>query len=123
MNRTRKTKAKAEIKTSSSVARDQAVVRKSSAENGEVGHTELTEALRRAGGDTEVIPVVEESLRVGRRSVETGKVRSKTEFRRKPAADRDPRTVLGNLVFHDGQLFAQSATEFIDARYWLHAVG
>jgi uncharacterized protein (TIGR02271 family) len=75
MNRTRKTRAKAEIKTTSSVARDPAVVRKSSAENGEVRHTELTEALRRAGGDTEVIPVVEESLRVGRRSVETGRVR------------------------------------------------
>ena len=44
--------------------------------------------------------------------VATGRVRSKTEFRRKPAPDRDPRTVLGNLVFHDGQLFAQSATDF-----------
>ena len=46
----------------------------------------------------------------------TGQVKSKTAFREKTIeyADRyepqDTRVVLGNLVFHDGQLFSQSAT-------------
>ena len=48
--------------------------------------------------------------------VATGQVKSKTAFREKTIeyADRfepkDTRVVLGNLVFHDGQLFSQSAT-------------
>ena len=37
--------------------------------------TELSEALRRAGGDSAVIPVVAEELKVGRRIEETGRVR------------------------------------------------
>jgi uncharacterized protein (TIGR02271 family) len=37
--------------------------------------TELSDALKRAGGDTAVIPVVAEELQVGRRAIETGRVR------------------------------------------------
>jgi outer membrane protein assembly factor BamB len=45
----------------------------------------------------------------------TGKVNSYTPYRRKDAvatgATGDPRLSLGNLVFHDGLMFSQSATE------------
>jgi outer membrane protein assembly factor BamB/tetratricopeptide (TPR) repeat protein len=46
----------------------------------------------------------------------TGQVRSKTAFRDKTIEyseryePKDPRMVLGNLVFHEGQLFSQTAT-------------
>ncbi len=40
-----------------------------------------------------------------------GAVKSKTAFRRKIDAAADPRHVLGNLLFQDGQLFSQSAVE------------
>ena len=40
-----------------------------------------------------------------------GAVKSKTAFRRKVDAAADPRHVLGNLLFQDGQLFSQSAVE------------
>lgn len=43
--------------------------------------------------------------------VATGKAKSKTAFRRVSDDPRlDPRTSLGNLLFHDGQLFSQTAT-------------
>ncbi len=41
----------------------------------------------------------------------TGAVKSRTGFRRKLEAGADARLALGNLVFHDGQLFSQSAVE------------
>jgi outer membrane protein assembly factor BamB len=44
----------------------------------------------------------------------TGKVTGKTQYRRKDGAagpGADPRLVLGNLVFHDGMMYSQSATE------------
>ncbi len=41
----------------------------------------------------------------------TGAVKSKTAFRRKIDTGVDPRHVLGNLLFQDGQLFSQSAVE------------
>ncbi|HET6572903.1 MAG TPA: PQQ-binding-like beta-propeller repeat protein [Fimbriiglobus sp.] len=46
--------------------------------------------------------------------VAAGQVRSKTAFRRKAgdaAEGGDPRLALGNLVFHEGMLFSQSAVE------------
>jgi uncharacterized protein (TIGR02271 family) len=39
------------------------------------GGSELEEALRRSGGAAAVVPVIAEELQVGRRSVETGRVR------------------------------------------------
>ena len=39
------------------------------------GANELEEALRRSGGAAAVVPVIAEDLQVGRRSVETGRVR------------------------------------------------
>jgi uncharacterized protein (TIGR02271 family) len=49
--------------------------RQSSPAVGDRQLTELSEALRRSGGDTVVIPVVAEQLQVGRQAVETGRVR------------------------------------------------
>jgi len=43
--------------------------------------------------------------------VAAGQVKSKTEFRRKTADTVDPRLLLGNLLFHEGQLFAQSPSD------------
>jgi outer membrane protein assembly factor BamB len=51
--------------------------------------------------------------------VNTGLVKSKTSFRKKASTGavsdvnlrNDPRTALGNLLFHDGQLISQSATD------------
>ncbi|OWK44317.1 hypothetical protein FRUB_02249 [Fimbriiglobus ruber] len=43
--------------------------------------------------------------------VNTGRVKSKTTIRRKGDGATDPRFAIGNLVFHDGQLFSQSATD------------
>lgn len=45
--------------------------------------------------------------------VADGKIKSKTTFRQTDLArqDSDPRLALGNLVFHDGQMFSQSAAE------------
>ena len=43
--------------------------------------------------------------------VAAGQVKSKTSFRRKTADTVDPRLLLGNLLFHEGQLFAQSAAD------------
>jgi len=40
-----------------------------------------------------------------------GAVKSRTAFRRKIETGVDPRHVLGNLLFQDGQLFSQSAVE------------
>ena len=40
-----------------------------------------------------------------------GTVKSKTAFRRKVESNTDPRQLLGNLLFQDGQLYSQSATE------------
>ncbi len=45
--------------------------------------------------------------------VASGAVKSKTELRRKGAVGDDPRLALGNLVFHEGQLFSQTATEVV----------
>lgn len=45
--------------------------------------------------------------------VASGLVKSKTELRRKGAVGDDPRMALGNLMFHEGQLFSQTATEIV----------
>jgi len=50
-------------------------VRQSSLKGDDHQLTELSEALKRAGSDSAVIPVVAEELQVGRRTVETGRVR------------------------------------------------
>ena len=43
-----------------------------------------------------------------------GKVRSKTLYRRhNRPVQRDARLALGNLIFHDGQMFSQTATELV----------
>jgi len=49
-------------------------------------------------------------------NAETGAAKSKTQFRRKEGAapigaSADARQALGNLVFHDGMMFSQSASE------------
>jgi outer membrane protein assembly factor BamB len=50
-------------------------------------------------------------------NADSGKVTGKTLYRRKDAArtgpGTDPRLALGNLVFHDGMMFSQSATELV----------
>ena len=60
---------------STACATDRVVALQSSAEAGRQELTGLTEALQRAGGAAAVIPVVAEELQVGKRSVETGRVR------------------------------------------------
>jgi len=56
-------------------AGDGVVARQSPPAASQANLAELSEALKRAGGDGGVIPVIAEELQVGRRSVETGRVR------------------------------------------------